>query len=88
MVSEFFPHKMLLLESLAKKKYVEISKALIVLEISTYFFLPVTLLCYTRFIPLFLSAEKVRVAVVPSTSNVRTVRGAGPHTKNQCAGVH
>ena len=33
------------------------------------------------------SAEKVRDAVVPHTSNVRTVRGAGPHIKNQCAAI-
>ena len=43
---------------------------------------------YYSFFHFFKSAEKVRDAVVPHTSKVRTVRGAGPHTKNQCAGVH
>ena len=47
-----------------------------------------TLYVVSRFFPLFQCVEKVRGAVVPHISNVRTVRGARPYIKKQCAGVH
>ena len=40
------------------------------------------------FYHVFSTFYKVRGAVVPHTSNVHTVRGAGPHIENQCAGDH